>query len=204
MYTSDRGHEQAISTTIQQRTGEISYLDQCPLSLSSLSSWMFPIHSLSSIHLPYPFVHCFQVLSCFSSSIDSPKKNPDTIKRNGYPCPWWGKWHLYCPQHSSISAGCHHLLNTTTVRVTRYSRSYCEVKGQTHGLSRSGPEISFQGLQHARTRADLIQFVFPQDVISNPALSLQHYILAPTNAQVDAYNSGILLTIQNSFVLLIP
>ena len=62
----------------------------------------------------------------------------------------------------------------------------------------AGPEISFQGLQHARTRADLIQFVFPQDVIINPAVCLQHCILAPTNAQVDAYNSGILNLLPNN------
>lgn len=55
-----------------------------------------------------------------------------------------------------------------------------------------GPEISFQGLQHAASRADLIQFTFPQDVVGNPILCLRRCILAPTNAQVDAYNSDIL------------
>ena len=55
-----------------------------------------------------------------------------------------------------------------------------------------GPEVSFQGLQHARSRDDLIQFIFPQDVIDNPALCFRRCILAPTNAQVDAYNANIL------------
>ena len=55
-----------------------------------------------------------------------------------------------------------------------------------------GPEISFQGLQHARSRVDLIQFIFPHDVIGNPALCLRRCILAPTNSQVDTYNSVIL------------
>ena len=55
-----------------------------------------------------------------------------------------------------------------------------------------GPEISFQGLQHAKSRADLIEFTFPQHIIGDPALCLQRCILAPTNSQVDAYNSVIL------------
>ena len=55
-----------------------------------------------------------------------------------------------------------------------------------------GPEVSFQGLLHAKSRTDLIQFVFPQNVICDPTFCLKHCILAPTNAQVDAYNLGIL------------
>ena len=55
-----------------------------------------------------------------------------------------------------------------------------------------GPEISFQGLQHANSTSDIIHFVFPQDIISNPTLCLWRSILAPTNLQVDAYNSVIL------------
>lgn len=55
-----------------------------------------------------------------------------------------------------------------------------------------GPDISFQGLQHAESKTDLIQFTFPQDVISNPVQCLRRCILAPTNSQVDAYNSTIL------------
>lgn len=56
----------------------------------------------------------------------------------------------------------------------------------------AGPEISFQGFQHAESRTSLIQFTFPQHVIGNPILCLQRCILAPTNLQVDAYNSTIL------------
>jgi len=55
-----------------------------------------------------------------------------------------------------------------------------------------GPEISFQGLQHAKSRVDLIQFIFPQNAIGNPALCLRCCILAPTNSQVDTYNLVIL------------
>ena len=35
-------------------------------------------------------------------------------------------------------------------------------------------------------------------MIINPAVCLQHCILAPTNAQVDAYNSGILNLLPNN------
>lgn len=55
-----------------------------------------------------------------------------------------------------------------------------------------GPQISFQGLQHANSRTDLIQFTFPSNVIDNPILCMRRCILAPTNSQVDAYNSTIL------------
>ena len=55
-----------------------------------------------------------------------------------------------------------------------------------------GPEISFQGLQHAKCTLDIIHFVFPNDVIGNPTLCLRRSILAPTNSQVDAYNLVIL------------
>jgi PIF1-like helicase len=39
---------------------------------------------------------------------------------------------------------------------------------------------------------DLITFVFPDDMLSHPMLCLSQVILAPTNAQVDAYNNNIL------------
>ena len=55
-----------------------------------------------------------------------------------------------------------------------------------------GPKISFQGLQYARSRLELSRFVFPEDILGNPALCLRRSILAPTNSQVDAYNSIIL------------
>ena len=44
-----------------------------------------------------------------------------------------------------------------------------------------GPEVSFQGLQHAKCALDIIQFVFPQNIIGSPTLCLKHSILAPTN-----------------------
>ena len=55
-----------------------------------------------------------------------------------------------------------------------------------------GPKISFQGLQHATSKADLTLFTFPPDVISNPLLCLRRCILALTNLQADAYNLAIL------------
>lgn len=55
-----------------------------------------------------------------------------------------------------------------------------------------GPQISFQGLHHARSRIELTQFTFPPNVIGDPVLCLQRCILAPTNSQVDTYNLEIL------------
>ena len=56
----------------------------------------------------------------------------------------------------------------------------------------AGPDISFQGLKHAHSRLELTEFTFPDDIVCDPTLCLQHCILAPTNAQVDAYNSIVL------------
>ena len=56
----------------------------------------------------------------------------------------------------------------------------------------AGPEISFQESQHAESKTGLIQFTFPHNLIGNPLLCLQRCILAPTNSQVDTYNSTIL------------
>ena len=56
----------------------------------------------------------------------------------------------------------------------------------------AGPKISFQGLQHANSKFDLIQFTFPQNVITDPTLCISRCILAPMNSQVDEYNSAIL------------
>lgn len=55
-----------------------------------------------------------------------------------------------------------------------------------------GPHISFQGLQHATSRTELTQFTFPPNIVNNPILCVRWCILAPTNSQVDAYNSAIL------------
>jgi hypothetical protein len=56
----------------------------------------------------------------------------------------------------------------------------------------AGPKISFQGLNHAQSRLELTEFIFPDYVIRDPTLCLQRCILTPTNAQVDAYNSIVL------------
>ena len=56
----------------------------------------------------------------------------------------------------------------------------------------AGPQICFQGLQHAASKAELIQFTFPNNITNNPILCLQRCILTPTNSQADTYNSVIL------------
>jgi len=56
----------------------------------------------------------------------------------------------------------------------------------------AGPQISFQGLHHSRSKLELAEYIFPDNVIQDPAHCLRRCILAPTNAQVDSYNSIIL------------
>ena len=56
----------------------------------------------------------------------------------------------------------------------------------------AGPNISFQGLNHAHSKLELTEFIFPENIIGDPIRCLQRCILAPTNAQVDTYNSIVL------------
>jgi len=56
----------------------------------------------------------------------------------------------------------------------------------------SGPEVEIPLLLHAEDRLHLINFVFPPDVLPDPIQCLTRSILAPTNAQVDAYNNDII------------
>ena len=60
----------------------------------------------------------------------------------------------------------------------------------------AGPYIPLDLLQHVHNRSSLIEFVYPEDVLRDPALCLTRAILAPTNSQVDAYNTEILSQIE--------
>lgn len=56
----------------------------------------------------------------------------------------------------------------------------------------AGPHIPLDIIQKVHDRDALIEFVYPPDVLRDPALCLKRAILAPTNDQVDAYNDEIL------------
>lgn len=64
-----------------------------------------------------------------------------------------------------------------------------------------GTEISLEGLQHAHSAIELGQVVFPEDVLNNPFQCLHRSILAPTNAQVDSYNSALINRLPGTPVL---
>lgn len=59
----------------------------------------------------------------------------------------------------------------------------------------AGPEVEILFLQFMNTEEDLINFVFPQDVLQQPFQCFKHSILCPTNKQVNAYNSKLLCCI---------
>lgn len=52
-------------------------------------------------------------------------------------------------------------------------------------------EDPLNGLRIVYTAQDLIDFVYPSDILLHPHHCLQRAILAPTNAQVDMYNDAI-------------
>ena len=56
----------------------------------------------------------------------------------------------------------------------------------------AGPTVPLDLLEHVSSRRQLIEFVFPDDVLVDPARCLARAILAPTNMQVDEYNRDIL------------
>jgi ATP-dependent DNA helicase PIF1 len=64
-----------------------------------------------------------------------------------------------------------------------------------------GTEISLEGLQHTDSAIKLAQVVFPEDILNNPFQCLQRSILAPTNAQVDSYNTAIINKLPGASVL---
>ncbi len=59
----------------------------------------------------------------------------------------------------------------------------------------AGPHIPLDMLQTVHDQNALIEFVYPPDVLRDPALCLKRAILAPTNGQVNAYNDVILASI---------
>ena len=56
----------------------------------------------------------------------------------------------------------------------------------------AGPEIDLRFLSWTTGKEDLIKFVFSPSVLCNPLSCLNHGIVAPTNKQVNKYNSIIL------------
>jgi PIF1-like helicase len=56
-------------------------------------------------------------------------------------------------------------------------------------------EVNLHMLKHVRTYQALIDFVFPQNVVSNPTSCLTHIVLASTHEQVDKINDSIYQTL---------
>jgi ATP-dependent DNA helicase PIF1 len=56
----------------------------------------------------------------------------------------------------------------------------------------AGPIIDLQLLSHTTEKEDIIDFVFPEHILHDPSACLPRAILAPTNKQVNEYNSIIL------------
>lgn len=61
-----------------------------------------------------------------------------------------------------------------------------------------GPEIPTELFDHVTDADELIQFVFPQEVLAQPEACLRRAILCPTNEQIDSYNSTILRSIHGN------
>lgn len=60
----------------------------------------------------------------------------------------------------------------------------------------AGPDVPLTLIQHVQTPDDLIDFVYPPNILPDPLACLQRAILAPTHIQVDAYNKNILRRVQ--------
>ncbi|PIL35224.1 hypothetical protein GSI_03014 [Ganoderma sinense ZZ0214-1] len=56
----------------------------------------------------------------------------------------------------------------------------------------AGPDVAIDLIPHVVDSDALIAFTFPSDVINNADTCLQRSILAPTNAQIDAYNTTVI------------
>jgi hypothetical protein len=56
----------------------------------------------------------------------------------------------------------------------------------------TGPDIDLLMLKQVTNVQDILDFVFPIHVLTDPLQCLQRSILAPTNRQVDMYNANIL------------
>jgi ATP-dependent DNA helicase PIF1 len=55
-----------------------------------------------------------------------------------------------------------------------------------------GPEIDLMILSQTTDKEDLLDFVFPSQILRNPSSCLSRGIVAPTNKQVDKYNNILL------------
>lgn len=62
----------------------------------------------------------------------------------------------------------------------------------------AGPDVSLDLLSNVHSGEDLIDFVYPPNILASPESCLRRSILAPTNAQVDAYNEIIIDRIPGS------
>ena len=56
----------------------------------------------------------------------------------------------------------------------------------------AGPDIDLGALHQLPTVEDVINFVYPPEILQHPHLCVSRNILAPTNLQIDAYNATIL------------
>ncbi|CDO71194.1 hypothetical protein BN946_scf184845.g64 [Trametes cinnabarina] len=56
----------------------------------------------------------------------------------------------------------------------------------------AGPDVALDMLEKAADASTLIAFVYPPQVLNNPAMCVRRSILAPTNAQVDKYNEIVI------------
>jgi len=56
----------------------------------------------------------------------------------------------------------------------------------------AGPRVDLSFLTRTTDIGDIINFVYGQNIIDDPAACLRRCILAPTNAQVDLYNAEVL------------
>jgi ATP-dependent DNA helicase PIF1 len=60
----------------------------------------------------------------------------------------------------------------------------------------AGPEICLDILPRTTDLSDIIDFVYPPQILCNPSSCLERGILAPTNKQVDSYNDILLERVQ--------
>ena len=56
----------------------------------------------------------------------------------------------------------------------------------------AGPQVALTLLEHVQSSDELLNFVYPDDILPDAQACLRRAILAPTHVQVDAYNKSIL------------
>lgn len=55
----------------------------------------------------------------------------------------------------------------------------------------TGPDVDLDFISHAHNHDDLLDFVYPSDILTDPSCCLRQAILCPTNMQVNMYNETI-------------